>query len=351
MSLSKGIPIKYVDRNEADYCDIPWHQFVLIPKQDGSSLMDFAETMEDLRSALDNRQLSEKVPHFSGKGRELTVESVREEASAIISENETEWVDGCTGLLIIHHPDRYADLVSLLCELPASALSGGQRRLLSVEHEGRLYCLEIELEANHRVPATSLVFGLVNPAEPAVERLVDRGRQGGLRFTDLYAGKQVMERFAFHCLCVDLSQRLGIPVEEFDGKYEPLGESTYPDFEISIGTQEWAIEVARVESGMTSYVEVGRRLDQRGMNRAFGNYITDKRAREAVTEELRQKAKLRAECCTYSRHCVLLVDVVDAVWEENISVWELPYLSKFDVVAVVKLNGSVNFIKGSFSLS
>ena len=60
---------------------------------------------------------------------------------------------------------------------------------------------------------------------------------------------------------------------ENTGEYEPLGKSTYPDFEMPVEGQEWAIEVARIESGISSYVEIERELDQRGLNRAFGNHI------------------------------------------------------------------------------
>ena len=251
--------------------------------------------------------------------------------------------------MIVHHPDRYADLVSLLSNLPVSGPSAGQQKLFSVHHSDRIYCFEIELEVNYHVSPTSLIFMLINPTDPAAERLVENDREGELRFTDLYASKQVMEWFAFRSLCVDLSNRLGIPVEEINGQYEPLGESTFPDFEMSVDGQEWAVEVARVESGMTSYVEVDKRLDQSGLRRAFRNYITEDRVEKALVEEISQKVALQAKCSEYSRHCLLLVDVVDSIGDKSSSLWNSCLLPEFDVVAVVKFNGSIEYIQGSFA--
>ena len=181
-------------------------------------------------------------------------------------------------------------------------------------------------------------------------RLVERDRKGILRFSDLYASKEIMERFAFESLLRNISHNLEIPPEYMDGEYEPLGKSTYPDFEMSVEGQEWAIEVARIESGMTSYVEVERGLDRRGLNRAFANHITDARVEDTLREEIHQKAKSRTGCPAYSRHCLLLVDIVDGVGPKDSPVWDGCDLSLFDVVAVVKLDGSVNYIKGRIPL-
>ena len=100
---------------------------------------------------------------------------------------------------------------------------------------------------------------------------------------------------------------------------------------------------------MTSYVPVDRRLDQRGLNRAFGNYITDARVEEALRDEVNQKAQIRSKCSSYSLHCLLLVDVVDAVGAKGSPVWDECDLSAFDVVGVVRMNGSVDYIKGQFA--
>ena len=348
MDTSSVFPTEYVDRGDPNYWRVPWYQFVFNPDEEGSSLQDFIDSAEDLNAALEIKSLSDSVPHISAEGRELTVEFIRDEVSQIISRNNAEWVDGCDGLLIIHHPSKHGELVSAISGLLVSPLSGGRRKMLSVDHARKSYSFEIDLHPNDHVAQDGLFFGLVNSADPAVVRLAERDRGGIFRLTSLYGDKQKMEYFAFYSLCLDLIYHLEISAKDIRGKYEPLGGSTYPDFEMSMCGKEWAVEVARVESGLTYYVPVGRRLDQRGLNKAFRNYITEARVGEALTHEVSEKAQILSKCSRYSRHCLLLVDVVDAVGAKSSSVWDGCDLSPFDVVAVVKMDGSVDYIQGTF---
>ena len=349
MAFSSAFPTKYVDATDPDFRKAPRHQFILIPGKDGSSLPDFIQRSADLQSALEIKSIDDSAPCHSADGRKLTVKLLRDEVSSRIFYNDTEWVSGCTGLLIIHHPSMEGKLIEAIADLPESPQSAGRKKLLSVQQERRLYSLEVELYPNDRLAEDSIIIELINPSDPAAVNLVEKDRKGDLTFTNFYVNKEAMEWFAFHAISLDLSCHLGIPPEEIKGKYEPLGDSTYPDFEMSFGKQEWAVEVARVESGMISYVPVDRRLDQRGLNRALGNYITDARVGKTLRNEVNQKAQIRSKCPRYSRHCVLLVDVVDAVGAKGSSVWDECDLSAFDVVAVVRMDGSVDYIKGSFS--
>ena len=267
----------------------------------------------------------------------------------MISNNDAKWVVGCNGLLIIHHPDMKEKLIEAMANLPASPQNAEHKRVLNVQQEGRLYSLEVELHPNHRLANDSLIIELINPSDPAAANLVEKDGQEVLTFTKIYADKEAMEWFAFHSIRLDLSRRLGISPEEINAKYEPLGESTYPDFEMCLGGKEWAVEVARVESGMTSYVPVDRPLDQRGLNRAFRNHITDARVDEALRNEVNQKAQIRSECSSYPLHCLLLVDIIDAVGAKGSQVWDECELSAFDVVGIIRMDGSVDYIKGQFS--
>ena len=349
MTGSSAFPTEYVDRTQAAYQTVPWYHFVLKPQEDGSILQDFVDRAEDLQSALEVKSISDSVPHFSAEGRELTVEILKDEVSRIISESDAEWVDGCDGLLIIHHPSKQGKLISTMSNLLMSPRSAERRKMLSVHHADRVYSFEINLQPNDRLPQDDLILGLINPEDPAVVRLVERDRRGILRFMNLYANKLIMEQFAFYSLRLNLSFHLGISTGDLDGPYEPLGESTYPDFEMHLDGREWAVEVARVESGMTSYVQVDRRLDERGLNSAFGNYITDVRVGEVLKDEVSQKARSRAQCPRYSHHCLLLVDVVNAVGTKGSSAWNGCDLSTFDLVAVVKMDGSIDYIKEDFT--
>ena len=349
VTFSSAFPTEYVDRSDVDYRKVPWHQFFLIPREDGSSPQDYIRTWADLQSALEIKSLVDSVPHHSADGRELTVELLRDEASSIISNTDAESVYGCTGLLVIYHPNKEGKLVEAMASLLGSPRSAGRNKLLSVQHEGRPYSFEIKLHPNDRMAEDGLILGLINPSDPAAVRLAEKDPAGDLTITNLYANKEAMEWFAFHSISLGLTCHLGIRPEEINGKYEPLGHSTYPDFEMSFSGQEWAVEVARVESGMTYYVPVDRRLDQRGLNRAFGNYITDARVGETLRDEVNEKAQIRSKCPRYSRHCLLLVDVVDAVGAKGSSNWDECDLSAFDVVGVIRMDGSVDYIKGQFA--
>ena len=349
VTFSSAFPTQYVDRSDADYWKVPWHKFILIPRKDGSSPQDYIRTLADLQSALEIKSLVDSVPHHSADGRELTAEFFRDEASSIISNTDVEWLSGCTGLFVIYHPNKEGKLVEAMASLLRSPRNAGRNKILSVQHEDRSYSFEIELHPNDHMATDGLILGLINRSDPAAVRLAEKDRGGDLTITNLYANKEAMERFAFHSISLDLSCDLGIPPEEINGKYEPLGDSTYPDFEMSFGGQEWAVEVARVESGMTSYVQVDRRLDQRGLNRAFGNYITDARVGETLRNEVNEKAQIRSKCPRYSRHCLLLVDVVDAVGAKGSSDWDECDLSAFDVVGVIRMDCSVDYIKGQFA--
>ena len=346
MTGTSPFPTEYVDREDPEYWKVPWYQFIFMPGKDGSNWQDFIDRAEDLNSALEVKSLLESVPHVSAEGRELTAEFLKDVVSEIISQNDAEWVAGCDGIFIIHHPGKQRKLVSAMSTLLLSPRNGGRTKMLSVNHAGRLYSFDIHLQPNDYVAQDGLIFGLINAADPAAVRLVEKDRGGIFGLTSLYGGKQTMENFAFYSLCADLSHHLEIPAKNMDGKYEPLGESTYPDFEMSIEGREWAVEVARIESGMTYYVPVGKRLDQKKLNEASQRYITAERVSEALRDEISQKTRLRAKCPRYSRHCLLLVDVVNSVGDKGSSVWDGCDLSAFDVVALVRMDGSVDYIEG-----
>ena len=350
MNLSSIFPTNYVDRADARYRSVPWYHFVLIPGKEGSKVEDFLRSAKDLQSALEIKYLDDSVPHRSAEGQELNIDFLKEEFARIISLNDPEWVSGCDGLLIIHHPIKEEKLTSVMAHLPASPRNSGRNKLISVQHGGLSYSFEVELHSNDQMAQDSLIYGLTNPLDPAVVRLVERDRQEVIMFTAMYAEKEIIEWFALASLGSNVAHSHEIPYESIVVSYEPLGQSTYPDFEMSVEGQEWAVEVARVQSGMVSHVEVGTRLDKRGLNRAFGNHITDARVGGTLNEEIKQKAKRRAECPAYSRHCLLLVDIVEAIEPKGSHTWGWCDLSAFDAVAVVRMDGSVEYIKGQIPL-
>lgn len=69
MTLSSNFPTKYVDRTDANYRNVPWYHFVLIPRKDGSNIEDFLRSAKELQSALEIKHISDSVPHRSAEGR------------------------------------------------------------------------------------------------------------------------------------------------------------------------------------------------------------------------------------------------------------------------------------------
>ena len=274
----------------------------------------------------------------------MTLELLREETAGIISQNDLDWLGGCDSLLIRYHPKRREKLTSILSNLLMSPQSNDYRRLLSIRHKEEIFVFKVDLFEDEYMSDDSIVIGLVNRTNPAALRLAERDRKDGFRFSPLYGSKKEMEHFALHALCLDLCSRHGISPEDLKYRYEPLG-NRFPDFELLVEGQEWAVEVARVESGMVSYVEVGRNLDARGRNKIFRNYITEDRVAEALQEEISDKVEKRNSCTAYSRFCLLLVDIVDSVGDSESTVWSGCDLSAFDVVVTVGLDGSVSYIK------
>ena len=351
LTSRSAFPTKFVDRSDVNYRNVPWHHLILIPKKGGSSLQDFIRRAEDLQSAMEIKYLEEIAPHYDAHGRELTLDYLKDEATQLIARNDPEWLSGCKGLSIIHHPSKAEKLSLALANLVESPRGAGRQKLLSVRHEGQSYSLEIQLLPNVHMRQDGLIFGLVNPEDPANFRLIEEDRGQILNFSELYNDKELMEHFALYSLCHDVVNRFGIPLEDMHWDYEPLGESTYPDFGGTIAGQEWGVEVVRVEADMTAYVEVERQLDQKGLNRVFKKHITDDRVRETLNQEIGDKGGIRSKCLSYSRHCLVLVDIVDAVGDKDSDVWEKRDLSSFDAVVVVKMDGTVHHIKGEFPYS
>ena len=293
--MASDFSLRYVDRTDPEYRKVPWYHFVLLPGEHGSPERDFIRTAKDLHSAVEDKILSDTVPHTDADGRELTLEFLKDQVAEIISCNDYEWVRGCDGILALHSPDKREKLVSILANLPLTHHDTGLQKLLSVRHNGQTFALKVGLFENRHVHQNSIVIGLTNPEEPAAVRLVENDGGGSIQFTTFNATKQAMEHFALHSLCVDLCSHLNIPLGAIEYQYEPLGNK-FPDFELIVDGQEWAVEVTRIESGMVSYVEVERDLDRRGIDRVLSNRVTDVNVGKALHDALSEKSKRRAKC-------------------------------------------------------
>ena len=155
-----------------------------------------------------------------------------------------------------------------------------------------------------------------------------------------------MQYFAVMSLCSDLLANTSLTYSDLRCRYEPLGNA-FPDFELVVRDQEWAVEVTRIESGMVSYLRVSQPLEKDRFDKAAQGQVTDCGIIAALTKASEDKTKKRNDCSRYSLACLLLVDVVDSVDPDSAAIWGGIYLSAFDVVALVQMDGGVCFIKGA----
>ena len=344
--MPSAFPNRHVDKGDPEYERWFRHVFVLKPPLQGATARDFVQFAQGLKSGVENKGLSENdsIPRSSLGGRGLTLQSLKDEVAAIISRNPTEWVRGCVGISIMHHPEKLEKLVSVLSKLPESAYRG--QKLLSVQHAGDLFAFNVQLHENNFISTDGLYIWLDNPSDPVA------GHDGGETLTvrDVYESKQKMEHFAMMSLCNDLLSNSDLTHSDLECRYEPLGDDTFPDFELVVRDREWAVEVTRIESGMVGYLRVSQPLEKETFDRAARNQVTDSGIVAALTKASEDKTEKRNDCSNYSRACLLLVDIVDSIAPESPAIWGGIDMSAFDVVALVKLDGRVFFIKGAHAL-
>ena len=344
--MPPAFPNQYVDKGGPQYESWFRHVFILQPPLQGATARDFVQYAQDLKSAIEIKSLSEidSIPSSSLGGQELTLQSLKDLVADIISRNPIEWIRGCVGISIMHHPERREKLVSVLAKLPESAQRG--RKLLSVRHADDMFAFSVQLHENRFIATDGLYFWLDNPSDPVA------GHDGGETLTarDVYENKQKMEHFAMMSLCNELLSHTSLTQSDLQCRYEPLGDDTFPDFELVVRGQEWAVEVTRIESGMVGYLRVSQPLGKEVFARAARNQVTDSGIVAALTKASEDKTKRRNDCSAYSRACLLLVDIVDSIDPESSAIWGGINLSAFDVVALVKLDGRVFFIKGAYAL-
>ena len=348
--MPSAFPNRYVDKGDPEYERWFQHVFVLIPPLQGATARDFVQFAQDLKSALETKSLSEadSIPRSSLGRQGLTLQSLKDEVADIISSNPIEWIRGCVGISIMYHPERREKLVSVLSKLPESAHR--EQKLLSVRHADDLFAFNVQLYENNFIPADGLYIWLDNPSDPAAEHVVVNDGGEMLTIRDVYESKQKMEHFAMIALCSDLLSNTDLTHSDLKCRYEPLGDDTFPDFELLVHDQEWAVEVTRIESGMVGYLRMSQPLEKETFDRAARNQVTDSGIVAALTKASEDKTKRRNNCSSYSRACLLLVDIVDSIDPESSAIWGGIDLSAFDAVALVKLDGRVFFIKGAHAL-
>ena len=267
--MPPAFPNRYVDKGGPQYERWFRHVFVLQPPLQGATARDFVQYAQDLKSAIETKSLSEidSIPSSSLDGQELTLQSLKDLVADIISRNPIEWIHGCVGISIMHHPEKREKLVSVLAKLPESAQRG--QKLLSVRHADDMFAFNVQLHENRFIATDGLYIWLDNPSDPVAGH--DRGET--LTARDVYESKQKMEHFAMMSLCNDLLSNTSLTPSDLQCRYEPLGDDTFPDFELVVRGQEWAVEVTRIESGMVGYLRVSQPLEKEAFDRAARNQV------------------------------------------------------------------------------
>ena len=348
--MKSAFPNRYIDKTDPEYQTRYRHVFVLKPPSQGATAHDFASFAENLKLGIEAKVLSDPdlIPRSSLNGRTLTLQSLREDVTGIISGLPTEWVDGCVGISIMHPPDVRKTLTAIMSNLPISAQVPSQK-LMSVIQGDKSYAFRVQLHENPLMSEGSLVIGLDNPTEPAAEHIVPIDRREAVQFNDLYGSKRKMEDFAMGSLCRLLLASGIVSPNDPGPLYEPLGNA-FPDFELTIRNQDWAVEITRIEAGMVSYLQVSKPLEKGTFDKVTQNEVTESNIIGALTDALAYKMKRRKDCPYYSRACLLLVDVVDSIDANASAIWGGIDMSAFDAVALVKMDGNVTFVKQSYDL-
>ena len=345
--MSSAFPYRHIDKDAPQYQMRSRHVFVLQPPAEGAAAHEFVRFAQDLKSGLEAKSLSDSklIPRSIFGGQELTLQSLKDEVTDITTNNPIEWIRGCVGIAVMYHPKRREKLISLFSKLPESAQAPGHK-LLSISHGGSVFVFKARLHENRFIPVAGLYIWLDNPSDPAAEHVNPNGPSEVLTLTDVYKSKQAMEYFAMMSLIRALVASTETRTSDLKWRYEPLG-NVFPDFEIIVSEQEWAVEVTRIESDMVAYLRVTEPLERDSFSKFAQKQVSDRGIKAALTKALEDKSKRRTECLHYSRACLLLVDVVDAIDAEESSVWNGIDFSAFDAIALIKLDGRVSYVKGA----
>ena len=346
--MSSAFPQRIVSKDDPEY--LRWFRHILVLKSPpkGSSLREIAQFQDDFQSLLEAKTLadSENIIRSSNAGHALTLQDLKDTVRDIIIRNDADWVSGCVGMAIMHSPDTTERLVTLFANLPLHHRETDLKQMSICLDDG-VYTLTIRTHENRFVPKGELCIWLVHPTEPAAEILV--GEDGNLiRYDDIYAEKEDMEHFAVNSFCVALVSDTEVAATDVTPpRYEPLGPGTFPDFELGIRNEKWAVEVTRIESEMVAYFRLSDELDRKTIDKVNRTEVTDSKINNALVKALKDKTERLDRFDEYSRTCLLLVDIVDTVDPDDPGMWNGVDLSAYEVVALVRRNSTVVFVKGA----
>ncbi len=342
-------PKRYVDKNSEGR---QWFPYIFqVKSPPGGVTLEMAIQLEqDLYDLMLARALfySPLIMKSSNSGQPLTLSNIKAAVSELVARNikdDAEWVRGSTSISIIHSPDIAEQLVSIFAKLPFHWQ--WDLRHMSICLDGEVYPFAIQTYENRFAPDGGMALGLIHPDDPAGEMLV--GKDSGIFVVDAsFDEKVVVERAAMSAFYEALVDDIGIDIGDLSlPRYEPLGNQTFPDFDFHVRGEEWAVEVTRIESGMVSHYTLFGRLDRKMIEKVAQTEVTEPKINNALIREVARKTKRLEECDEYARACLLLVDIVDAIEPNDSNMWSGVDLSAYEVVVLVRRDGSAVFIKGA----
>lgn len=336
--MALPFPDRQVSCTDPDYRALPRYSAVLIPPVGGASREDLVRSMADLREATEIQALADAAPYVPANGASLTLGRFRDWVSDIVANTPASWVRGCKGVYVIHNPEARQGLTSILAPLLFSPWR--HHKMMTVPHKEGVLALEIELNETPALARDEIILVLNNPSDPAVEH-----RKDAESFSEFHFSNGEWENVAVETLRNALSANVGVSIGDMTIRHEPLGRDTFPDFELKIGPDEWGIEITRIEWQLNTYVKMGSRTERKAISDAPRRPITRSSIVEAIERAREAKSERRAMCSRYARWCLLLVDVLDVLSGEDGVGRSLDW-SAFDVVAVIKRDGTAAFVHG-----
>ena len=298
-----------------------------------------SEILTGNTSQLRHLSADPEIPGSASNGK-LALPNVKAAIKQIINSVEEEFLDGVTNVYVIHPPSLQENAIRTMSSLPAAGLDSSTK-LISVRRVGKPLVFPIETFSMklHRAPfeSTGWMTILFNPDRPVVKIPVPVSQPTAF-LAPLYGfgNTEDIERRAMDAIASQLDTGA---ISVTRSIHEPNGDTTFPDFEVTIRGQDWSIEVSRLLKGVADgrVIKVGNpRQTAMTINASKTPPIIEQTLHEAITCAITEKSAKAAECRPGTKYCLALVNVVDLNIAKEEYDWTKQDLSKFDFVLLLR---------------
>lgn len=177
--------------------------------------------------------------------------------------------------------------------------------------------------------------------------------QPALYLAETYATDptEPVERKAFAALKDEAIKR-GVSVA--NEVHEPNGNKKFPDYKVQMDGRDWAVEVTRMMGTIAQnrVITMTERISGSSISRAASQPGIDSTdADAAIRQSIKDKSKRRQFVASNELYCLLLVDVIELIDQNDTAQWTKYDLTAFDSVVLVQIApgqpDEVTVIKGS----